>query len=65
MRSVLIAMVFFSLLCIAGFVATLAGAAGGPPLRQGPTPMNIDVSQRHTNESEEAVAVNPTNPQIS
>jgi hypothetical protein len=27
-----------------------------------PVPTNIDVSQRHTNESEEAVAVNPTNP---
>ncbi len=25
-------------------------------------PANVDVSQRHTNESEEAVAVNPTNP---
>src|ERR1700730_14552764 len=27
-----------------------------------PALKNIDVSQRHTNESEEAVAVNPTNP---
>ena len=26
------------------------------------TPMNVDVSQRHLNESEEAIAVNPTNP---
>lgn len=26
------------------------------------TPVNVDVSQRHLNESEEAVAVNPTNP---
>jgi hypothetical protein len=26
------------------------------------TPLNIDVSQRHLNESEEAIAVNPTNP---
>src|SRR5437660_10410136 len=25
-------------------------------------PTNVDVSQRHTNESEEAIAVNPTNP---
>lgn len=25
-------------------------------------PVNVDVSQRHLNESEEAVAVNPTNP---
>jgi len=26
------------------------------------TPQNVDVSQRHLNESEEAIAVNPTNP---
>src|SRR5438034_3938392 len=26
------------------------------------TPVNVDVSQRHLNESEEAIAVNPTNP---
>jgi hypothetical protein len=32
-----------------------AGAALGAPL-------NVDVSQRHLNESEEAIAVNPTNP---
>lgn len=32
-----------------------AAAAGG-------TPTNVDVSQRHFNESEETVAVNPTNP---
>src|SRR5947209_4463399 len=30
----------------------------GPPM----TPKNINVSQRHTNESEETIAVNPTNP---
>jgi hypothetical protein len=28
----------------------------------GATPANVDVSQRHLNESEEAIAVNPTNP---
>src|SRR5512133_4382290 len=28
----------------------------------GVTPANVDVSQRHLNESEEAIAVNPTNP---
>src|SRR5712664_4266662 len=26
------------------------------------TPINVDVSQRHLNESEQAIAVNPTNP---
>jgi BNR/Asp-box repeat len=28
----------------------------------GRTPVNVDVSQRHTNESEETIAINPTNP---
>src|SRR6266567_9010958 len=37
-------------------VATAIAAGRG-------TPTNIDVSQRHLNESEEAIAVNPTNPQ--
>jgi hypothetical protein len=40
-----------------------AHAAGSSrQLRLAPIPTNIDVSQRHTNESEESVAVNPTNP---
>jgi hypothetical protein len=26
------------------------------------TPVNVDISQRHLNESEEAIAVNPVNP---
>jgi hypothetical protein len=37
-------------------------AATGKPVVP-TTPPNIDISQRHTNESEEAIAVNPTNPQ--
>src|SRR3989442_388439 len=37
-------------------------AGASSRLRLDPVPTNIDVSQRHTNESEEAVAVNPTNP---
>src|SRR5437763_7842774 len=43
-------------LCVVLLVAVPAGAAPSPP------PPNIDISQRHTNESEEAIAVNPTNP---
>jgi hypothetical protein len=35
-----------------------AGAAASSPQ----TPPNVDVSRRHLNESEEAIAVNPTNP---
>src|SRR5215471_20597412 len=50
-------------------VAIMAGAvlAGAPAaLAAGQTgtatPVNVDISQRHLNESEEAIAVNPTNP---
>ena len=50
-------------------IAMVAGAA----LAAGPTalaaaqtgtatPVNVDISQRHLNESEETIAVNPTNP---
>jgi hypothetical protein len=41
-------------------VAVAASPAGASPSVS--TPPNVDVSQRHLNESEEAVAVNPTNP---
>jgi hypothetical protein len=40
-------------------IALIVPAAAAQP----PTPTNVDISQRHTNESEEAIAVNPTNPQ--
>src|SRR5438067_1024666 len=49
-----------STVLIASLVVVPAGA--GKPA-QPATPPNIDISQRHTNESEEAIAVNPTNPQ--
>jgi BNR/Asp-box repeat protein len=42
-----------ALICMLLVAVGVAGAA--------PTP-NVDVSQRHLNESEEAIAVNPTNP---
>jgi hypothetical protein len=45
---------------LAAAPAALA-AAGGRPLAAA-TPANVDISQRHLNESEEAIAVNPTNP---
>src|SRR5260221_8429966 len=58
MRPILVALIIVTTL-----VATSAGAAGASRrLRLDQKPTNIDVSQRHTNESEEAVAVNPTNP---
>ena len=45
---------------LAAAPAALAAAQAGPPAVA--TPANVDVSQRHLNESEEAIAVNPTNP---
>ena len=45
---------------VAGAPAALASAQSVP--RASIAPANIDVSQRHLNESEEAIAVNPTNP---
>ncbi|HMI98430.1 MAG TPA: hypothetical protein VK488_01190 [Gaiellaceae bacterium] len=59
-------------LLVAGLVAVAIGlAAMLPAVPNGPTsarasvgslPANVDVSRRHLNESEEAIAVNPTNP---
>jgi hypothetical protein len=37
-------------------------ASGLTSARAAAQPLNVDVSQRHLNESEEAIAVNPTNP---
>jgi hypothetical protein len=53
MHRAVLAMSFFA---IAATLAAVPGAATGA------TPTNVDVSQRLGNESEEAVAVNPTNP---
>ena len=46
--------------------AALAGvpAAAGVVASPG-VPANVDVSQRHLNESEETIAVNPVNPATS
>src|SRR5437763_6231633 len=48
------------LLLIAAALAAAPVATVGATFRG--TPANVDVSQRHLNESEEAIAVNPTNP---
>ena len=61
MRSGLSAAAVFSSLCVASLVVGPAGA--GQLRRPDPPPVNVDISQRHTNESEESIAVNPTNPQ--
>src|SRR5713226_6839307 len=44
---------------LAAAPAALGAARTGP---RAATPANVDISQRHLNESEEAIAVNPTNP---
>src|ERR1041384_2022079 len=43
-------------------IVLLALSAPGIASAQAPIPQNVDVSQRVGNESEEAIAVNPTNP---
>src|SRR5512133_966077 len=45
----------------AALVALLVGWVGFGSVA-GAAPANVDVSERHLNESEEAIAVNPTNP---
>src|SRR6058998_4245535 len=53
-------LIIASLLAIAAMVMiVLSGRAASP---KSSTPQNVDVSQRHLNESEEAIAVNPVNP---
>jgi hypothetical protein len=57
-----------SLLVAALIVALVASVAGGRRVAHAGAaarpfmPQNVDVSQRHLNESEETIAVNPTNP---
>src|SRR5947209_10681819 len=52
-------LIIASLLAIAAMVMiVLSGRAASP---KSSIPQNVDVSQRHLNESEEAIAVNPTN----
>jgi hypothetical protein len=46
---------------LAATPATLAAAQAGQRAAAA-TPANVDISQRHLNESEEAIAVNPVNP---
>ena len=48
-------------IAMAGTPAALASAQPGLRAAVAP-PVNVDVSQRHLNESEEAIAVNPVNP---
>src|SRR2546430_15888036 len=43
-------------------IAALVAAAPAVTAKTSSTPTNVDVSQRHLNESEEAIAINPTNP---
>ena len=47
---------------VIAIVATLVVFLGGAASAKNSTPQNVDVSKRSGNESEEAIAVNPTNP---
>ena len=57
-------MVVVAVLTASAMAGTPAALASSQPgLRAAvASPVNVDVSQRHLNESEEAIAVNPTNP---
>src|SRR3954466_2514967 len=49
---------------LAAVLFAIAAALVGPATSaHAAAPLNVDVSQRHLNESEQAIAVNPTNPQ--
>src|SRR2546421_10976601 len=47
---------------LTGLAALWTGGVSASGASPRPAPVNVDVSQRHTNESEEAVAVNPLDP---
>jgi hypothetical protein len=47
---------------VLGALTAVALVATSATAQAAATPTNVDVSQRHLNESEEAIAVNPTNP---
>lgn len=49
-------------LIVIALLAALPGGAVSARSLLAPTPTNVDISQRTGNESEEAIAVNPTNP---
>src|SRR5213080_2953233 len=51
-----------TLIAIAAALPVKPGGAASATSVTSSTPANVDVSQRHLNESEEAIAVNPTNP---
>ena len=51
-----------SLITVAAMLAALPGSVAIAQPMASPIPQNVNVSQRSGNESEEAIAVNPTNP---
>ncbi len=62
MRPGTVGLVCVSALGIALLGVGSAGAGGSVKALAAATPMNVNVSQRPSNESEETVAVNPTDP---
>jgi len=59
---ILVVAILTSALLAAPSATAVAAHRTGSPRTAATTPVNVDVSQRHLNESEEAIAVNPTNP---
>ena len=58
-----VTMASLSLIAVAiTVIIAFAGTVASAESPSSPTPRNVDVSQRHLNESEESIAVNPTNP---
>ena len=57
-------LLFLGIVAVAAAAVVVVSPEGAPPARalSMVTPTNVDVSRRHLNESEEAIAVNPTNP---
>src|SRR5256712_12527812 len=59
MKRRFLALSFFAM---AGILASLSAGSLSTGAASGRVPTNVDISQRHRNESEQAIAVNPTNP---
>ena len=59
MKPRFLALSFFAM---AGILASLSAGSVSAGAASGRVPTNVDISQRHLNESEQTIAVNPTNP---
>ena len=62
LRTLLFVSLVATVVATAAALVALPSGAASARAAAGKTPANVDVSRRHLNESEEAIAVNPTNP---